>query len=492
MERTEGIRSIAFRRMLIIGRRGRVEAIRAFYALDEKFYTVRVYSDMHKKALLGGFFSACFIVVTAFVISNNVTAYEYSYQGKVLGIVRDREQVYETVALVKDKLNAENGAEIIIDDEEDIEFTKVIVAGPSAVETLDTKEDVLDNLTYLKEVRVKGYVLEADDAEIGVFSNPDDANAILDEVKSHYLKDRDPSEFKEISFLEAVNISETETMSENIDDPRDVLAEVMKGFIEAKIYTVKAGDTVSGIAQAHGVTIEEMQRLNPDLDQDLVHEGEEIQMEEQRSLINLLTTETAIYEESFPFETIYEDSNNYYEGELIEKVAGVNGLRKVTADIAKVNGSEINREILDFEILEEPVSAQVLRGTKELPPLIGLGYFIRPASGSVTSNFGPRWGRTHMGIDIGVRYAPVYAADGGKVVFAGNRGDGLGNTIRIDHGGGRLTVYAHLSKISVSVGQSVFQGQRIATSGNSGNTTGPHLHFEVHINGVPKNPMNYL
>jgi murein DD-endopeptidase MepM/ murein hydrolase activator NlpD len=116
----------------------------------------------------------------------------------------------------------------------------------------------------------------------------------------------------------------------------------------------------------------------------------------------------------------------------------------------------------------------------------------RPVGGPITSGFGPRWGRMHQGIDIGAPTGtPIHAADGGTVVTAGWLG-GYGNAVIIDHGGGRATLYGHQSRLGVGVGQSVGRSAVIGYVGSTGNSTGPHLHFEVRINGVPHNPLNYL
>ena len=117
--------------------------------------------------------------------------------------------------------------------------------------------------------------------------------------------------------------------------------------------------------------------------------------------------------------------------------------------------------------------------------------FVRPGTGRLTSGYGSRWGRLHAGIDIGAPSGQsVRAAAGGVVSYSGWMG-GYGNIVLIDHG--RLTTaYAHLSARSVRVGQSVSRGGTIGRVGSTGNSTGPHLHFETRLGGSPVNPMNYF
>jgi murein DD-endopeptidase MepM/ murein hydrolase activator NlpD len=117
---------------------------------------------------------------------------------------------------------------------------------------------------------------------------------------------------------------------------------------------------------------------------------------------------------------------------------------------------------------------------------------IWPASGPVTSPFGYRWGRLHEGIDIGAPYgAPIVAAAAGRVIYCGWLG-GYGNLTVIDHGGGLATAYGHQSSIVVACGQEVSQGQVIGYVGSTGHSTGPHLHFEVRVNGTAVDPLGYL
>jgi len=117
---------------------------------------------------------------------------------------------------------------------------------------------------------------------------------------------------------------------------------------------------------------------------------------------------------------------------------------------------------------------------------------IWPTTGPVTSGYGMRWGAMHQGLDIAPPYGTgVYAANAGLVIFAGGQG-GYGNLVLVDHGGGFVTAYAHLSGFAASSGQAVSRGELIGYVGSTGNSTGPHLHFETRVGGAAQNPYNFL
>jgi murein DD-endopeptidase MepM/ murein hydrolase activator NlpD len=162
--------------------------------------------------------------------------------------------------------------------------------------------------------------------------------------------------------------------------------------------------------------------------------------------------------------------------------------------LIKQNGVEVGRVILNENIISQPKTEVIAIGTKVRSNSSGTstGIFRVPAFGSVTSRFGFRWGRIHEGIDISGHIGdPIYAADGGTVIFSGTEG-GYGNIVKIDHGNGYITYYGHNSKNLVKVGQKVSKGQEIAKLGNTGNSTGPHVHFQVMKNGSPVDPLKYL
>jgi murein DD-endopeptidase MepM/ murein hydrolase activator NlpD len=126
------------------------------------------------------------------------------------------------------------------------------------------------------------------------------------------------------------------------------------------------------------------------------------------------------------------------------------------------------------------------------PGAVTGGGCLWPARGTVTSEYGSRWGRLHAGIDIAAPTGtPIWAAKAGTVVVAGVQG-GYGNAVVVDHGGGMTTLYGHQSRIAARTGQQVSQGQLIGYVGNTGNSTGPHLHFETRYGGSARNPRGCL
>ncbi len=135
----------------------------------------------------------------------------------------------------------------------------------------------------------------------------------------------------------------------------------------------------------------------------------------------------------------------------------------------------------------------MLTGTKEKPKTATKGYYIKPVSGyKITSRYGYRGREFHTGVDLAVPYgSAVKAADGGTVTYAGWKGN-YGKLVIITHDNGNQTYYAHNSSLLVSVGDKVYQGQKIAKAGSTGRSSGSHCHFELRINGSTVNPMNYV
>jgi murein DD-endopeptidase MepM/ murein hydrolase activator NlpD len=184
------------------------------------------------------------------------------------------------------------------------------------------------------------------------------------------------------------------------------------------------------------------------------------------------------------------------KGELVSRRESYASARAGKAQLlanTRASRQELEDHVDSLQREQAAVIAR-LRGPSNVagPIRQGSGQLIWPASGSISSGFGWRWGRLHAGVDIPLpEGTPLRAADSGSVAIAGWVG-GYGNYTCIQHGGSLSTCYGHQSSIAVSVGQSVSQGQVIGYSGNTGHSTGPHVHFEVRINGSPVDPLGYL
>jgi len=171
--------------------------------------------------------------------------------------------------------------------------------------------------------------------------------------------------------------------------------------------------------------------------------------------------------------------------ELTKRIAELQG------ESAELSGHQAQLENLIRQRSAPGGAAPVAPGTQVGSGAASSAGLIWPIHAPVTSEFGPRWGAFHPGIDIAAPTGtPIAAAKAGTVVFSGPN-DGYGNYVCIDHGGGMSTCYAHQSRIAVSEGQSVRQGEIIGFVGSTGHSTGPHLHFEVRIDGATQNPRNY-
>lgn len=203
----------------------------------------------------------------------------------------------------------------------------------------------------------------------------------------------------------------------------------------------------------------------------------------------------------------YDDSKSSSYKKV--KTEGKKGEEQVTIRTTFTDGMQTDAVEVETKVLTEAVDEVVVRGSKDgvvednssnqssgySSSSTGTFSWPVPYTHNITSYYEWRWGRMHWGIDIsagGVYGQAITASDGGTVVFAGDKGDGYGNYVIIDHGNGYQTLYAHCSSLAVSYGQYVSKGDTIAYVGSTGNSTGPHLHFEVIYNSNKLNPLQFV
>ena len=291
-----------------------------------------------------------------------------------------------------------------------------------------------------------------------------------------------------VDFQEEVEIIETYAAADQLTDVQTAYESITKDQENNEIYQVQSGDCLSIIADKYGMSTDELLAINEGLEIDSnILIGDQIVVMVPKPELSVIMQEQTTYTENYEAEVQYVDNPDKYVGDNTVLQEPQTGNRTVTAIVTYNNGTETGREIIKEEINAEAVAKIVERGTKPVPT------YIRPTTyGVLTSGFGPRWGTVHKGIDWGVPVGTACRASrAGRVVSAGWSG-GYGYCVVIDHGDGVRTRYAHLSSIKVSNGQYVDQGEVIALTGNTGDSTGPHIHFEIIVNGTAVNPANYL
>lgn len=281
---------------------------------------------------------------------------------------------------------------------------------------------------------------------------------------------------------------------------------------EAVHHTIASGETVSSIAAKYNTTSAELQALNAGLTEETIRADDTILVAAKVNFLRVKIMKTEIREVKIPYETVKTNSSQLYKGSERLTRDGEEGIEHIVETVSYIDGKRVNVKEVSRTIIKDPVSRQVLVGTKATsiyaPTSYGgpatSGGFVWPVIGArtISNDYATySWGYTggiHKGIDIigsGVYGKSVVAASSGRVTQAyGGSGNnsGYGQCIVIDHGGGLITMYAHLSSVNVSVGQQVYAGQGIGRVGNSGNSTGPHLHFEVRVYGSHRNPRPYL
>ena len=293
---------------------------------------------------------------------------------------------------------------------------------------------------------------------------------------------------RNLYFSEQVEIVEAYVSEDEITPTAEAIDMVTKDTEKNEVYEVQPGDSLSVIANSHDLLVREVLALNEGLEETTTLQiGDEIVITVPQPELSVMSVEESTYEEDYFAETQYIDNDSWYTTETEVRQEAQQGHRQVTALITRRNDAEEGREIIAETIMAEAIPQIIERGTMTPPT------YIKPLSGGrLSSGFGARWGSVHKGIDwacpIGTA---IMASSGGTVVQAGWFSS-YGNCVTIRHPDGKQTRYAHLSRVLVSAGQSVQQGQKIALSGNTGWSTGPHVHFEIIVNGRQVNPMGYL
>lgn len=460
-------------------------------SFGKKMKRIWSYFDEHKTGLLVAFAIVLTLGAATAGVFNYCTAYEYSYNGQQLGLVKEKDQVLKITDLVQGALTEEKNMKVIIDVKNDIEFKRVSAMGNVQI---DTSEDVLKRLTYMGDLNVKVYGIYVNGRKVGAVESKEIAANVLQDIKDRYTSGADTSEVEEAIIIEKTQIKASNTDLQDVSSEEEMVEKLCTSGTKNSHHKVVVGETLSDIAKLYSLTEDQLLEDNPDVDPRKLEVGSTLAINQDAPILTVKTTELITYDKTIKHKTEKKKDNDMYEGDTETKQKGKDGLSEITTRIVAVNGEPIEETDLVTTVKKEPVTEIIMVGNKERPPTVGDGKFRWPLDGgyTLTSGFKFRWGRQHEGIDLGTPVGnTVRAADGGTVTYAGYMG-GYGYLVQIDHQNGYMTRYGHNSSVLVSVGDKVYEGQPIAKSGNTGRSTGPHVHFEIRKNGAAQNPMNYL
>lgn len=419
-------------------------------------------------------------------------AVSVEYQDEQLGYIASEKVFEEAETRLQQRLTYLPTDEVI----DALPRFTVAVAEPDELKSSVELTDAIIENSKADMVQATG--LYIDDKLIGVvrdFSRIQRAlNQMLDTYKTNQADER-------VDFTKKVESEPGLYLASNLVEEASIL-ELITSETEGNVfYTVKEGDVPSTIAQNYGMSTDELVALNPGILEKLMV-GQSVLVNKSKPYLPVMCIRTETYSVETSFNTTYTTTDQAYEGEVRTVTAGKKGENSVTAEVAYVDNVEVERTVLSTVVITEPVDAVLARGTKVMQK-------AEIAQGANTANSGminpilqrvpylsqPYKGTAHNGIDIAFRGngygCPIVSVLPGTVTYAGWRGT-YGNLVVINHGNGYETWYAHCSKLYVSTGQQVTQGESIAAVGNTGRSFGNHLHFRVIANGVQVNPLNYI
>lgn len=429
------------------------------------------------------------VIGTALFMNMGTDVYRITISGQEAGYISEKEIIAQTIEEIKSELSDRiDGVEILISNDE-------LVCQATDLKEKDvtflTAGELKVKILAAELCKAKAWAVNVNGNNVVATATEEEADSILTDVKNHYKSQG--SEVLSASFKEEVYITEAAISVADIMKPAEAVTLIVTGSKEPKTYTVKKGDTLWDIATANGMSPTELEAANKGFNPAKLKIGQELNLFEVKPYVTVQITEVVATVENINFKTVYEDTNSLYKGEIKVKSAGVYGTKEIRTEITKENGVIVASEVIDTVVTAEPQNQIALKGIKSIATFTGSGSLSSPVGHiEISSAFGSRGGGRHTGVDLrNPKGTPIKAADAGVVTYAKYSGT-YGNIVKLSHGNGIETWYAHCDTMTASVGQIVSKGEVIATVGITGRATGYHLHFEVRKNGVPQNPMNYL
>lgn len=441
---------------------------------------------------------SCVFLFSVVSYANSMTyALRLSVNGDFMGYVTDESVFNDAEKIVQQRITyLDSNTEMFTFDSS---YEVEMVGYGSTL----TKYQLADKMLSSVDAEISfAYGMYIGNSFYGALESKDRVEQTLESLLDVYRKGGEET----VAFESKITYEPGLYLTESIVSEDSIIKLITTKKTVAAYYTVVEGDSPLGVLSKLDMTEDELAKLNPDFSlESFMQIGDKLLITQEEPFLAVTVTRRETYEEKTDYETEYVDDPTHYQGSSTITRDGEKGVERVTADVSYVNGVETKRKVLNRVTVSEPVSEIIALGTKEIPSGVTaqipqnrpVGQFIWPVGGSDGGQisemmYGYGGYYNHGGIDIVAPYGtPIFAAESGTVILA-QWYYGYGNCVMIQHDSGIVTVYGHASYLHVYQGQRVTAGELIADVGSTGQSTANHCHFEVRINGVQMNPINYL
>ena len=432
------------------------------------------------------------LITAILIVFDMFTVYEYAYNGKVLGYVKNQEEVTDVLDVAGRQLtyNSSTEADVKFVANQNVTFNPVDGRGKST----DDSDTVVNKLIYMTDIETEAFAVYDGDKVVAIVKDQNDADKLLLQTKDDLSTPDRGMELVSAEFTNDLSVKPVNVLLGSVQSNAAAQEQMTNGGLMNTYHIVEDGETVQSLAAEFGVEDFEIYDENNKEQVTEVETGDRVCIRNTVSPVSVKMVEKGKLKEIIEYKTIKKETDEYYKGDSYLQQEGQDGVQIFQGVITKVGGEVTDRkETAKPEIIKKKKDKIILVGTAERPKTAATGTFIVPLDHYViTSEWGGRWGRMHEGMDLAAPTGtPIHASDGGKIIKA-NYWSGHGLCVEIDHGNGVVTRYSHCSAVFVSIGDLVYQGQHIANVGNTGHSFGSHCHFEVRVNDSSQNPRNYI
>ena len=413
-----------------------------------------------------------------------------NYKGKELGVINAESDFESAARDVSQRVTYTDADENRIDLTAQLSLK--IISGEDKLMT--STQLANEMLAASDEELIEAYGVYVDDEFVGAVKDKTPVQDALNEKLINYHVE---GLVKEVSYKNSIKYTHGMYLADSVMKNSEMIKLLTSSTQKPSVYIAKDTDSPITISQKYNMSLDELEKLNPHIE-DKCKEGKMINVMETESYLPIQYIREMELVSLLDYETIEVETSSLNLGTRETLVKGERGEKTSNIEITYVDGREYARKTVDAKITKVPVVEQIGIGTYKAHPdspdtkIYGTGQFAWPVNGGWVSDVFIS-DRNHKGFDIAADTGTeIYAAGDGVVVSAGWNPGGYGYFVMIDHLDGYQTVYAHMSQVFAVQGTSVMRGQLIGAVGSTGDSTGPHCHFEVRYMGVCYDPAQFM